>query len=72
MEKDKQRIYDYLYNIVGQGGCGVSCTEAEIFLEDGQWKLFLEGFMEPWPMGETVEEVMKNLDDYAAQGFGIS
>jgi len=71
MKDETQRIYDLLYSIVGEGGCGVSCTDAEIFKEDGQWKLFLCGFMEPWSMGKTLLEVETNLREYANQGFGL-
>ncbi|MEJ2040873.1 MAG: hypothetical protein P8X55_18375 [Desulfosarcinaceae bacterium] len=71
MNNEKQQIYDLLYEIVGQGGCGVACSEAEIYEEDGQWKMFLEGFMEPWPLGHTIEEVKANLEEYANQGFGL-
>ena len=72
MDNEKQQIYALLYEIVGESGCGVACSEAEIYMENGQWKLFLEGFMEPWPMGETVEEVKANLRAYAGQAFGLS
>jgi hypothetical protein len=72
MNEDTQRIYDLLYDIVGEGGCGVACTEAEIYREDGEWKLFLEGFMEPWPIGRNMGEVEANLRDYAGQAYGLS
>lgn len=68
---DKQALYAYLYEIVGEAGCGVSCSEAQIFKQDGQWQLFLEGFMGPWALGSTVDEAKANLRDYAAQGFGL-
>ena len=72
MKDEKQKLYDCLYDIVGEAGCGVSCTEAEIYLEAGEWNLFLEGFMAPWPLGKTVEEAVDSLKDYASQGFGLS
>jgi hypothetical protein len=71
MNDDKQRIYDLLVDIVGEGGCAGACTESELFQENGEWKLFLCGFMEPWTLGKSVEEVEKNLRVYAEQGFGI-
>ena len=72
MKDQKQQIYDLLYDIVGEGGCGVSCSESELYQEkDGEWKLNLCGFMEPWPLGKTLDEVEANLRDYARQGFGV-
>jgi hypothetical protein len=72
MNDQKQQIYDLLYDIVGEGGCGLACTDSELYQEeDGQWKLNLCGFMEPWPLGKTLEEVETNLRDYAQQGFGL-
>ncbi len=67
---DQQKIYDLLYEIVGEGGCAGECSEAEIYQENGEWKLFLCGFMEPWPLGTTFAEVEANLRDYADEGFG--
>jgi hypothetical protein len=72
MIDEKQQIYDLLYEIVGEGGCGVSCTDAEIYQEDGEWKLYLCGFMEPWPVGRTLAEVEANLREYAGQAAGLS
>ena len=72
MKDQKQQIYDLLYDIVGEGGCGVSCSEGELYQEeDGEWKLNLCGFMEPWSLGKTLDEVEANLRDYARQGFGV-
>jgi hypothetical protein len=71
MQDQKQQIYDLLYDIVGEGGCGVACTEDELYREDGEWKLNLCGFMEPWTLGKNLEEVETTLRDYANQGFGM-
>lgn len=71
MSDERQEICDQLHSVVGEDGCGVSCSETEFFREDGEWKLFLAGFMEPWPMGRTVAEVKSNLKEYAAMGFGL-
>ena len=72
MTDEQQRLCEIFNNVVGEAGCGVSCFEADIFKENGEWKIFLEGFMEPWPMGRTIEEFETNLREYAAQGFGLS
>lgn len=66
----KQEIYDLLYDISGEDGCDGACTEAELYEEDGEWKLFLCGFMEPWTVGKTLTEVETNLRHYASPGFG--
>jgi hypothetical protein len=68
---DRQKIYDLLYEIVGEGGCAGACTDSELYREDGEWKLFLCGFMEPWSLGRTMAEVEANLREYAGQGFGL-
>ena len=71
MHDDKQKIYDLLYEIVGEGGCAGSCAESELFQEDGEWKLFLCGFMEPWRLGKTLAEAEANLQAYAKLGYGL-
>ncbi len=71
MKDDKQRIFDLVYEIVGEEGCGSACTASEIFQENGEWKLFLCGFLEPWPLGRTFEEVESRLKEYTDQGFGM-
>lgn len=72
MDEKKRQIYDLLYEIVGEGGCGVSCTESELYQdENGEWQLNLCGFMEPWPLGKSLDEVESNLREYATQGFGL-
>lgn len=68
---DHQKIYELLYEIVGEGGCAGDCTDAELYQEDGEWKLFLCGFMEPWPLGRTLAEVEASLKEYAGQGLGL-
>ena len=57
--------------VIGEEGCGVACEEAEIFHDHEGWKMMLEGFMEPWKLGQTVEEAKKNIKEYAKMGFGI-
>ena len=72
MNEEKHRIYDLLFEIVGEGGCAGACSESELYQEDGEWKLFLCGFMAPWSLGKTLTEVEANLREYAAQGAGLS
>ena len=71
MNDDKQHIFDLLHDIMGPEGCGGACTESDICQEDGEWKLFLCGFMEPWPLGKNVAEAEASLREYAGQCFGI-
>jgi len=71
MNDSKQRITDLLYEIVGEGGCAGACSSSEIYEEDGEWKLFLCGFLEPWSLGKTPAEVEANLREYAGMGFGM-
>jgi hypothetical protein len=71
MTEQKQEIYDLLYEIVGEGGCAGACSEAELYQEDGEWKLFLCGFMAPWSLGKSLDEVETHLREYVDQGFGM-
>jgi hypothetical protein len=32
----------------------------------------LEGFMEPWRLGNTVAEAKASIREYAGMGFGLS
>jgi hypothetical protein len=49
----------------------VSCEEATIFQDDEGWKMMLEGFMEPWKLGTTVEEAKTSIREYAGMAFGL-
>lgn len=69
---EKEEILNLLMEIIGEEGCGVSCKEAEVFKDEQGWKMFLEGFMEPWYIGKTAEEAKKNIREYASMGFGLS
>ena len=71
MTNDKQRIFDLVSEVVGEGGCGAACTESEIYQENGEWQLFLCGFLEPWPLGQTLEEVEASLREYTSKGLGL-
>ncbi len=69
---DREKILAALMDVLGEEGCGVSCEEATIFRDDEGWKMMLEGFMEPWKLGQSLEEARASIKEYARMGFGIS
>ena len=69
---DREKILAALMDVLGEEGCGVSCEEATIFRDDEGWKMMLEGFMEPWKLGRTVEEAKASIKEYSRMGFGLS
>lgn len=69
---DREKILAALMDVLGEEGCGVSCEEATIFRDDEGWKMMLEGFMEPWKLGQSVEEARASIREYASMGFGLS
>ena len=69
---EKDKLVDVLLNVIGEEGCGVSCESASVFKDQEGWKMQLEGFMEPWNLGQTVAEAEKSIKEYAAMGFGLS
>ena len=69
---DREIIMNELMDVLGEEGCGVSCEEATLFQDDEGWKMMLEGFMEPWKLGTTVEEAKTKIREYAQMGFGLS
>jgi hypothetical protein len=69
---DREQILDALMQAIGEEGCGVSCEEATIFKDEEGWKMMLEGFMEPWKLGQTMTEAKASIKQYAAMGFGLS
>ena len=71
MMNDREQILQSLMDAIGEEGCGISCQEAEIFQDENGWKMFLEGFMEPWFLGTTVEEAIASIKEYASMGFGL-
>ena len=64
----RKKIIDLLYEIVGEETCDNSRSEYEIYQENGEWKLFLCNFIEPWPIGKTLAEVETNLWEMAESG----
>jgi len=69
---DREDILDALMQVIGEEGCGVACEEATIFKDEEGWKMILEGFMEPWKLGQNVEEAKTSIQEYARMGFGLS
>ena len=69
---EREQIMEALMQAIGEEGCGVSCEEATIFKDDEGWKMMLEGFMEPWKLGQTMAEAKASIKQYAAMGFGLS
>jgi hypothetical protein len=69
---DRERILEALMDVLGEEGCGVSCEEATIFQDEEGWKMMLEGFMEPWKLGQTLEEARASIKEYANTAFGLS
>jgi hypothetical protein len=61
-----------LMDVLGEEGCGLACEDASVFYDEEGWKMMLEGFMEPWKLGQTVEEARASIREYAAMGFGLS
>ena len=70
--EEKTEIVTFLMDVIGEEGCGVSCSEADVFKDDEGWKMKLEGFMEPWYLGKTVAEAKNQIKEYASMGFGLS
>ena len=69
---DHEKILEALMDVLGEEGCGVSCEEATIFQDEEGWKMMLEGFMEPWRLGHTLEEARTNIRAYSRMSFGLS
>ena len=68
---EQQEILDYLVELVGEEGCGTSCTAAEVFRDEDGWKLMMEGYMEPWRIGKTVHEAKETLRELNSMSFGL-
>ena len=64
MEEDRE-IRSYLIETMGEECCEGSCDMADIFRDEEGWKLNMCGFMAPWKLGKTVEEVKARIREYA-------
>jgi hypothetical protein len=56
---EKSEIRESLMEVIGEEGCGVACEEADIFHDHEGWKMMLEGFMEPWKLGQPWRKPKK-------------
>lgn len=68
---EQQEILDYLVEVVGEEGCGISCIAADVFKDEDGWKLIMEGFMEPWKIGKNVHEAKETLKELSSMSFGL-
>lgn len=69
---EREEILTTLMELVGEEGCGISCSEADVFKDDEGWKLMMEGFMEPWRIGRSVREAKETLREFSSMRFGLS
>ena len=69
---DRQDILDALMQVIGEEGCGVACEDATVFKDEDGWYFMLEGFMEPWRLGNTLAEAKASIREYVNMGFGLS
>ncbi|NTW37579.1 MAG: hypothetical protein HGB17_16000 [Syntrophobacteraceae bacterium] len=67
-----EEIKSYLMETIGEEACGSVCCEPDVFRDRDGWKLQMEGFMEPWKIGLSVDEAKLSLRDYAHMGFGLA
>lgn len=67
---EQEELQRYLYEMVGEEGCGISCAEAELYRDADGWKLRMESFMEPWSLGHSLEEAKASIKEYSSMGFG--
>ncbi len=70
--EDREEIRKLLYELIGEEGCGAACSDADIFYDEEGWKFQLEGFMEPWKIGKTLDEAKASLREYASMGWGMA
>lgn len=68
---EQQEILTVLHQVLGEDGCGLDCCEPEVFKNQDGWQLKMEGFLEPWPLGPTVETAKAAIREYADMGFGM-
>ena len=69
---EREELLEYLMEFIGEEGCGVACSEADIFEDADGWHMQLEGFMAPWKLGRTMFEAKAAIREYAQMGHGLS
>ena len=69
---DREEIRNALMAVIGEEGCGVACEEATLSKDAEGWEMMLVGFMEPWNLGQTVDEAKASIREYAKMGFGLA
>jgi hypothetical protein len=70
-QHEQQEILSALFEALGEDGCGMTCCAPEIFENGDGWHLLMEGFLEPWPLGRTVEDAKASIHEYTHMGFGM-
>lgn len=70
-QHDQQEILNALFEALGEESCGMTCCAPEVFEDENGWQLLMEGFLEPWPLGRTVEEAKAAIHEYTHMGFGM-
>jgi hypothetical protein len=66
-----EQIVSYLMETIGEDACGSVCCAPEVFRDQDGWKLRMEGFMEPWKIGATVDEAKTTIKELASMRFGL-
>lgn len=70
-EQEQREILAALFEALGEDGCGMTCCDPEVYRDENGWRLRMEGFLEPWPLGRTVEEAKAAIQEYTHMGFGM-
>jgi hypothetical protein len=67
-----EQIKSFLMETVGEEACGAVCCDPDVFMDQDGWKLQMEGFMEPWKIGATVDEAKTTIKELASMRFGLT
>jgi hypothetical protein len=66
-----EEIKSYLMETIGEEACGSVCCDPDVYRDRDGWKLQMEGFMEPWKIGTTVDEAKATIKELASMRFGL-
>ena len=66
-----EEIKSYLMETIGEEACGSVCCDPDVYRDRDGWKLQMEGFMEPWKIGATVDEAKATIKELASMRFGL-